>query len=162
MGIRRLDSLSDIQDILAFMPELYETNFPDFSADSEFLARKRAQIRQAARDPGQCILVYEDELGVGGFIWLVVEIEYSGRRRGEVMALHVAKRCRRQGIGRLLMEEGELMLRSQGCDAIHLMVTATNSDALRLYQGLGYSITRYQMEKPIPRNRHSQPFPRKR
>lgn len=150
--IRHLEYPADIQEILTFMPELYETNFPGFSADAEFIARKRMQLRAAARDPGQCILVYEDELGVGGFIWLAVEWEYSGRRRGEVMAIHVAKRCRGQGVGRLLMQEGEAVLRSHGCESVNLMVTASNSAAVHLYESLGYGVTRYQMEKPIPRH----------
>jgi len=150
--IRHLDSQADIQEILTFMPELYETNFPGFSADAEFIARKRTQLRAAARDPAQCILVYEDELGVGGFIWLAVELEYSGRRRGEVLAIHVAKRCRGRGIGRMLMQEGEAVLRSHGCESVHLMVTASNTAAVRLYESLGYGVTRYQMEKQIPRH----------
>lgn len=152
VGVRHLDYPDDVKEILAFLPELYETNFPGFSADADFLARKRAQLREAARDPGQCILVYEDGLGLGGFIWLAVEVEYTGRRRGEVTALHVAQRCRRQGVGRLLMAEGEAVLRGYGCDTVHLMVTAANQAAVKLYTELGYEVTRFQMEKPIKRN----------
>ncbi|HEY8346045.1 MAG TPA: GNAT family N-acetyltransferase [Symbiobacteriaceae bacterium] len=153
MGVRHLDGASDIQAILSFLPELYETNFPGFSVDAEFLARKRAQLKEAARDPGQCVLVYEDELGVGGFIWLVVEVEPGGRRRGEVVALHVAPRCRGKGIGKLLMKEGEALLRNYGCESVHLMVTVSNERALKLYENLGYVVTRYQMEKPIAKHR---------
>lgn len=149
LRIRHMDYPSDVPQIVAFMPELYESNFPGFVADPDFLGRKRAQLREAHRDPGQSVMVAEDEQGIAGFIWLVIEVEYSGRRRGEVAAIHVAGRCRGQGVGRLLMQEGMLLLRSYGCDSVHLMVTATNETAVGLYNSLGFTTTRYQMEKPL-------------
>jgi ribosomal protein S18 acetylase RimI-like enzyme len=149
MHVRHLDYPGDVPAILSFLPELYESNFPGFVADSDFIGRKRAQLREAARDPGQAVLVCADGEGVCGFIWLVVEVEYSGRRRGEVAAIHVAARARRQGVGRLLMAEGEDLLRSYGCESVNLMVTASNEGALRLYSDLGYGVTRHQMEKKL-------------
>lgn len=149
MHVRHLDFPGDLPAILNFLPELYESNFPGFVADSDFVARKRAQLREAARDPGQAVLVGVDDAGICGFIWLVVEVEYSGRRRGEVAAIHVATRARRQGMGRLLMAEGEDLLRSYGCDSVHLMVTASNQGAVRLYSDLGYEVSRHQMEKGL-------------
>lgn len=149
LRIRHLDFPGDVAAILSFMPELYESNFPGFVADADFLARKRSQLREASRDPGQIVLVAEFEASVVGFIWLVVEVEYSGRRRGEVAAVHVARRCRNQGIGRALMEEGMTMLRSYGCDTVHLMVTAENAAAVHLYEELGFTTTRFQMERTL-------------
>lgn len=149
LHIRHFDFGSDASAILSFMPELYESNFPGFQADPDFLARKRAQLREASRDPGQSVLVAVDEQGVCGFIWLVIEVEYSGRRRGEVAAIHVDRRCRGNGVGRALMDEGMDVLRSYGCDGVHLMVTAANETAVGLYRRLGFEVTRYQMEKPI-------------
>jgi ribosomal protein S18 acetylase RimI-like enzyme len=149
LRIRHLDYPSDLAQILTFMPELYESNFPGFVADSDFIGRKRAQLREAARDPGQAVMVAEDERGLAGFIWLVVEVEYSGSQRGEVAAIHVASRCRGEGVGRQLMQEGMDLLRSYGCDSVHLMVTAANEAAVGLYDSLGFQVTRYQMEKPL-------------
>ncbi|HWI62831.1 MAG TPA: N-acetyltransferase [Symbiobacteriaceae bacterium] len=131
------------------MPELYESNFPGFIADSDFLARKRAQLREAARDPGQAVLVSVDEKGICGFIWLVIEVEYSGRRRGEIAAIHVDRRARGAGVGRTLMDEGMALLRTYGCETVHLMVTSTNEAAVSLYESMGFEVTRYQMEKPL-------------
>jgi len=147
--IRHLDYPDDSPQILSFLPDLYETNFPNFVVDTEFVVRKRNQLREAVRDPGQAVLVAEDSLGVCGFIWLVIEVDYSGRRRGEVNAIYVASRVRGQGVGRQLMQEGEELLRSYGCQSIMLMVTANNTVAHGLYESLGYDITRYQMEKTI-------------
>ncbi len=152
MRVRYLDFPGDVAAILSFMPELYESNFPSFKADAGFLARKRAQLKEATRDPGQMVLVAEDEHGVAGFIWLVIEVEHSGRRRGEVSAIHVASRCRGMGVGRQLMHEGEMYLLSYGCESVHLMVTSTNEAAVSLYRSEGYEVTRYQMEKPLRRS----------
>jgi ribosomal protein S18 acetylase RimI-like enzyme len=149
LRIRHLDYPGDVAPLLSFMPELYESNFPGFLADTDFMGRKRAQLREAARDPGQTVLVAEDPEGLAGFIWLVIEVDYSGFRRGEVAAIHVANRARGQGLGRQLMEEGMALLRSYGCDTVHLMVTASNEVATGLYRSLGFEVTRYQMERPL-------------
>ena len=149
MHIRHLDYPADVPQILAFLPELYESNFPGFVVDGDFVARKRSQLREASRDPGQAVLVAEDAKGVCGFVWLVIEVEYSGRRRGEISAIHVDPRVRGQGIGRQLMDEAEVLARTYSCEVMHLMVTKSNDVAVGLYGNMGYSVTRYQMEKPI-------------
>ena len=144
-----MDYPGDVSHIISFLPELYESNFPGFVVDPDFVARKRAQLREASRDPGQAVLVAEDGQGVCGFVWLIVEIEYSGRRRGEISAIHVASRVRGKGVGRELMEEAQALAKSYGCEVMHLMVTTTNGAAVGLYEGMGYKVTRYQMERPI-------------
>ncbi|MFB5082899.1 GNAT family N-acetyltransferase [Symbiobacterium thermophilum] len=149
--IRPFDYVTDTAEILSFMPELYESNFPGFVVDVDFMARRRNQLRAAARDPSQMVLVAEDPLGLCGFIWLVVEQDYRHRRRGEVSAIYVHPRMRGRGVGRRLMEAGEEYLRSSGCHSVMLMVTAANQVALGLYESLGYEITRHQMEKRLPR-----------
>lgn len=151
LQIRHMDVPADIPQIIAFLPELYETNFPGFVADAEFLSRKRLQLREVPRDPGQVVLVCEEGYKVVGFIWLVIEVEFSGRRRGEIAAVHVDRQHRGKGFGRELMAEGEAILRSYGCEQAHLMVTADNDRAVKLYRELGYDVTRFQMEKPLPK-----------
>ncbi|BDG59220.1 GNAT family N-acetyltransferase [Caldinitratiruptor microaerophilus] len=148
--VRRLDFARDADRLLAFMPDLYETNFPGFLATPEFLARRRQALREAARDPAQRVLVADDGVRPVGFIWLVLEIDGAGRRRGEVAALYVDPRLRGRGVGRQLMEEGEEVLRGWGCHSAHLMVTVANEAAVRLYRDLGYEVVRYQMEKRLP------------
>lgn len=149
MHIRLMDYPADAAHILMFLPELYESNFRGFTADAEFIGRKRAQLKEAYRDPGQAVLVAVDEAGICGFIWLTLEIEYAGRRRGEVSALHVAVRARGRGVGKELMADAEAYFRRYGCTYVHLMVTASNEVAVGLYQSLGYGVTRLQMEKEL-------------
>lgn len=149
LHIRRYDPARDQEVLIGFMPELYETNFPGFRADPDFLARRRQALREAARDPGQLVLVAEDARGPAGFIWLVLELDSSGRRRGEVAAVFVHQRARGAGVGRMLMAEAEFIFRSWGCHSIHLMVTVSNERAVQLYEHLGFGVTRYQMEKKL-------------
>lgn len=151
MRVRYLDFPGDVPAILSFMPELYGTNFPGFVANAEFLARKRNQLKEASRDPGQMVFVAEDEVGVCGFIWVMIEVEPNGRRRGEVSAIFVTSRVRGLGVGRMLMKEGEGYLVTFGCDSVHLMVTTSNAPATELYKSLGYHVTRVQMEKSLRR-----------
>ena len=147
--IRPLNEVRDTGPILGFLPDLFETNFPGFVCDTEFAAFKRRQLHEAALDPGQVVLVAEDSLGVCGFIWLGIETEYRRQARGEVRAIYVHPRVRNQGVGRRLMEHGEAFLVAFGCQSVRLMVTASNAAACRLYDELGYAVTRHQMEKRL-------------
>ena len=60
--------------------------------------------------------------------------------RGWIYHLAVAAAQRRRGIGRALMAEAEATLRSLGCPKVNLQVRATNADAARFYERVGYAI----------------------
>jgi len=149
VSIRRLGGEQDVRQIVAFLPDLYETNFPGFQADAHFLAACRDRLRVAAADPRQAVLVAEDPTGLCGFIWVSAEVDYRGLLRGEVRAIYVHPRMRRRGVGRRLMAHGEAYLAACGCHAVTLMVTAGNRAACCLYDSLGYHVSRHQMEKPL-------------
>ncbi len=63
---------------------------------------------------------------------------YEGHR-GWINYLAVDPDCRRNGYGRLIMEEVERRIRAKGCPKINLQVRATNKEVIRFYQSLGYS-----------------------
>lgn len=149
VSIRSLEYPDDVPQLLSFMPELYESNFPGLVVDAPFLARQRSRLKEAAKDVSQSVLVAEDREGICGFIWVAVELGWNGRRLGEVRALFVDRRRRGQGLGRRLMQEGEEFLRLFGCQSVMLMVTSSNAAACGLYHSMGYETTRYQMEKPL-------------
>lgn len=147
ISIRRFDYERDVRDLIAWMPDLYEQNFPGFKATPEFLARRRMALRSAARDPWEEVLVAVDGQEALGFVWVFVNQDWDGRHRGEIAALYVVPERRGRGLGRLLLEEGEAVLRQWGCRRIQLAVTASNEPAVALYRAHGYAVTRYHMER---------------
>ena len=60
-------------------------------------------------------------------------------RRGLIYHLAVDARYRQQGIGRLLMTEIERRLKIKGCLKCYLMVAADNNNAIRFYEGRGWT-----------------------
>ena len=64
---------------------------------------------------------------------------YEGHR-GWINYLAVDPDCRRNGYGRLIMEEVERRIRAKGCPKINLQVRAANKAVIQFYQSLGYSV----------------------
>ncbi|MGD2184618.1 MAG: GNAT family acetyltransferase [Desulfobacterales bacterium] len=62
---------------------------------------------------------------------------YEGHR-GWINYLAVDPKYRRNGYGRLIMQEVERRIRSKGCPKINLQVRATNKESIKFYQSLGY------------------------
>ncbi len=67
------------------------------------------------------------------------QVEVGTSRAGRVLELYVLPEHRDHGIGKALMREAELSLRSSGCDTIKIEVFAPNEGARRFYKSLGYS-----------------------
>ena len=63
---------------------------------------------------------------------------YEGHR-GWINYLAVDPGYRRNGYGRLIMEEVERRIRSKGCPKINLQVRAANKEVIKFYQSLGYA-----------------------
>ena len=62
---------------------------------------------------------------------------YDGHR-GWANYLAVAPQCRRQGFGRILMQEAEKRLLALGCPKLNIQVRTSNADALAFYRSIGY------------------------
>jgi N-acetylglutamate synthase len=58
-------------------------------------------------------------------------------RRGLVHHLAVATRCRRQGLGQRLLQQGLQALAAQGIAKCHLLVFADNADGRAFWQAVG-------------------------
>ena len=54
----------------------------------------------------------------------------------------VNKKCQREGIGTELMHKLEKIALERGCTYAYLEVRTDNTAAIKMYQGLGYSIAR--------------------
>ena len=62
---------------------------------------------------------------------------YDGHR-GWINYLAVSPHCRREGIGRRMMEEAEALLRAAGCPKINLQVRSTNDAVIGFYKRIGF------------------------
>lgn len=60
--------------------------------------------------------------------------------RGWINYLAVDPHHRKAGLGRVLMEEAERLLRAAGCPKINLQVRDSNTDVIQFYKRIGYSI----------------------
>ncbi|MFG0252156.1 MAG: GNAT family acetyltransferase [Phycisphaerales bacterium JB038] len=72
-----------------------------------------------------------------GKIVACVMAGYEGHR-GWINYLAVDPAHRRRGLGRLLMERAEDLLRQRGCPKINLQVREHNADVIAFYESLGY------------------------
>lgn len=63
---------------------------------------------------------------------------YEGHR-GWINYLAVAREYRRQGFGRLMMDEAESRLRKMGCPKVNLQVRRSNARAAEFYRSIGYA-----------------------
>ena len=63
---------------------------------------------------------------------------YEGHR-GWINYLAVDPGMRRRGLGRMMMERVEEMLRAIGCPKVNLQVRESNLEVIRFYEKIGYS-----------------------
>lgn len=76
-------------------------------------------------------------------------LSLSGSRRAEIEGVRVASDLRGQGLGALLVADAEARARAAGCTLIQLTSNATRTDALRFYEGLGFTGSHIGFKKPI-------------
>lgn len=61
-------------------------------------------------------------------------------KKGHVVSVAVLNEYRRKGIGRGLVEEAINGVKSKKCDELYLEVRCSNTDAVRLYENMGFII----------------------
>lgn len=106
-------------------------------------AERRARLERAIAARDEALLVAEDRDGPGGLLHVqIYDTPASAMmvpaRRAHVADLIVARRCRRRGCGRALMEACAAWARRRGAVELLLTVWAGNRGAERFYARLGY------------------------
>ncbi|MCY3801751.1 MAG: GNAT family acetyltransferase [Chloroflexi bacterium] len=94
------------------------------------------------KDIGRKLRVQRDMFLVGSLgarLVATVMAGYEGHR-GWINYLAVAADCRNRGFGRRLMQEAEGRLRAMGCPKINLQVRTSNTDVVKFYRAVGYSV----------------------
>ena len=84
-----------------------------------------------------------------GYLW-AYRIKFRDEDRVYVSEIHVAEKCRGQGLGHLLLNAVEEESRKIGeVTALYIHTEAGNAGAIRLYESEGYRMERVQMRKAL-------------
>jgi ribosomal protein S18 acetylase RimI-like enzyme len=106
---------------------------PDFEA-------VRARLSELLEEPRAQVLVAEDEDGAvvgAASLWIKPDLAH-GDTVIEVPMLVVAEDHRREGVGKLLMEEIRSLAAGHGAGIIELVATGDNRPAREFYRTLGF------------------------
>ncbi len=145
--IRRFHLRRDLDAVLEFQFEVYETNFPGFRVDQGFRDDYTRDLRRADRDPTEMLFVLEQEDHVVGFIWGSMMRTLVDDRVGYIKNVYVAPHLRGSGQSQRLMDVMEAWLWDQGASKIMLDASTVNERAVAFYEKLGYDIERVRMVK---------------
>lgn len=108
------------------------------------LADLQARIHEPWFDPAGLLVAQDSNGALVGTHWTKVHgaadhHDHVHDPVGEVYVLGVADRARGTGLGRALTVLGLEHLRDKGLDAVMLYVDASNSAAIKVYEGLGFT-----------------------
>ena len=128
-------TLDDAAGIYALARELAEA-VGDSTPTEEAV---RSRLEELLDEPGARVLVAENEAGIVGGVsfWIKPDLAH-GDTVVEVPMLVVAEDHRRNGIGKLLMEEVRNVASDNGASQIELVATSANVTAREFYQSLGF------------------------
>jgi ribosomal protein S18 acetylase RimI-like enzyme len=126
---------SDAADIQSLVRELAETVGDAAPVETAV----RARLGELLDLPEARVLVVENERGVVGAasLWIKPDLAH-GDVVVEVPMLVVAEGSRRNGVGRLLMQEVRSIASDNGASQIELVATTTNVVAREFYRSLGF------------------------
>jgi ribosomal-protein-alanine N-acetyltransferase len=94
----------------------------------------------------EAFLVAEHQGKLVGYIMCKTEYGFSNFKKlgfvkkGHVVSVAVLEDYRRQGLGSAIVEEALKGAKEKRCDELYLEVRCSNTDAVRLYEKLGFSI----------------------
>ncbi len=94
----------------------------------------------------EAFLVAERDGIVVGYIMCRIEYglsilrKFGLARKGHIVSIAVLEEHRRKGLGQGLVEEASQALKNRNCSEIYLEVRVSNSEAIRLYEKLGFKV----------------------
>jgi ribosomal protein S18 acetylase RimI-like enzyme len=145
--LRRFKLRQDLEAVLDFQFEVYETNFPGFHVDQSFREDYTRDIRRAAGDPTEMMMVLEQDGHVCGFIWGSLMATLVDPRVGYIKNVYLAPHLRGSGHAQRLMQVLEDWFWDQGAEKIMLDASMVNERAVAFYEKVGYEIERVRMVK---------------
>ena len=126
--------IGDLEEIHALAAELART-VGDSPPDLEAV---RSRLSELLEEPRARVLVAENGGVVGmASLWIKPDLAH-GDTVVEVPTLVVAEGSRREGVGKLLMEEIRRLSAENGAELIELVATTQNVAAREFYRSLGF------------------------
>ncbi len=138
---------SDLDAVMQFQYEVYETNFPGFRVDRHFQDDYRWDLRRAARDSREVMYVLEEGGHLCGFICGALMTTLVESSVGYIKNVYVAPHLRGSGQAERLMQACEQWLSDQGVSKIMLDASVINERAVGFYRKIGYTVERVRMVK---------------
>jgi|RhiMetdeSRZDD1v2_1073273.scaffolds.fasta_scaffold49735_2 GNAT superfamily N-acetyltransferase len=129
----RSATLSDAERIAALVAQLgYQTTADDMNLRLERLLAHPEHVLVVAEVSGDIVGLVAAQIGQG----LEINDPYA-----RITGLVVDSRCRRHGVGRILMEHMESWCRGRGVHSVILTSGNHRVDAHKFYQRIGYTAT---------------------
>jgi len=131
--IRRCDA-SDIIPVMEINMKTLPEHYSDYFYESLL-----SELPEA-------FLVAEINRKLVGYIMCKIEYGFSNFKKlgfvkkGHVVSVAVLEEHRKKGIGRVLVEEAIVGVKIKKADELYLEVRCSNSDAVRLYEKIGFTI----------------------
>jgi predicted N-acetyltransferase YhbS len=140
MGIVRAATEHDIPRILELYRQLVISSAPAEQNQEKSLRDYRRVFAQISAVPGLELLVAEEEGKVVGSVVLFIapNLSHNGLPWALVENVIVDQKCRRQGIGKLLMDYAIVRAKDAGCYRIGLSSDKKRRDAHQFYRSLGF------------------------
>ena len=131
------------------------------SLDPEDAQRlRREEIREALTEtheallarPGNRVVIAETAEGERvGMLWFGVNRNLiTGEQEAWIYNLSVTDEYQGRGIGRRLLEYGEILAQEAGYPVVGLMVSSHNQRARQIYEAFGFQPTNLIMRKRVP------------
>ena len=150
----KIEDEKELIELLMQAQELHCKNRPDIfkkvtkkEVESEVIEVLESKERK------MIIAVNDKEMACGLVIFRIKEVEYHINLKNAkilyVGKIVVDKKCQRQGVGTLLMQEINKVAKELNCNRIELSCWSFNKKAIEFYKSQGMNIQRLNMEMEV-------------
>ena len=151
MKIVRVDDRNFIiwrTQIAALFNESAKINFPDYVIKDSYGKDKCEELSTYLKDGTAIVFAAVEKDKLEGWIWCH-QISRMGQKRFHIAEVAVCSNCYKRGIGKLLLNEVELYAKEHGFTEMDLLVTASNTGAIRFYEKDSFVTERFLMKKTL-------------
>jgi ribosomal protein S18 acetylase RimI-like enzyme len=120
----------------------YKDILPEARSNGLDHVRVTESFRKSISFGAEDIYIVENSGRISGFIALIGDHHDHADKETVpgICTIYLAPEYWRKGIGRLMYQEGETILKSAGCTAVTFWVFADNMRARRFYEAMGFTV----------------------